>query len=479
MGWGLEGLKGLKGRGAVQETGAGAANAGMPPAAQRAQGRASTDGSLNPEEFSMSRYAAPPIVPPKPLLTPLAAGLVTLLVLGAVLNYVDRQAIGAVSPTLKAEFHLSDQDWGWINSAFSLVYIFSTSLGGAWIDRVGVRKGLTISILVWSLAAAGHAFANSFWSLCFWRMLLALGEGPGAASFLKGVRRLMPPHLRDTGTSLVGAGAAAGALLAPLTVVPLAVHMGWRAAFVVTGGLSLLWLPIWTLLASRRTAGLGPEATVLRSGADHAPTRLNRRSQALWATWLAIFFAVPATVFTNNFLALYLSRTHHLTQLQIGRVLWQPYLATDIGQLTAGACVFLLLRRGWRFLPARRLVITAGFLGSTVLVLMNSAPDAAGAMLYLNLSRLTFQFAYIVLTAYGIEAVDESQTALMSGLMNATFSTCNFVFNPIIGAVADRHGYAPVIVLAAFSPLLGLACWLVLSHRHARHADTQARARAA
>src|SRR6478672_11865140 len=103
--------------------------------------------------------------------TSLQAALVTLLVLSAVLNYIDRQALAMVSPTLKREFQLTDVSWGWVNSSFSLVYLVTAALGGAWIDRVGVRKGLLISTIIWSVAAAGHAFATGFWSLCFWRMM--------------------------------------------------------------------------------------------------------------------------------------------------------------------------------------------------------------------------------------------------------------------------------------------------------------------
>ena len=123
----------------------------------------------------------------------------------------------------------------------------------------------------------------------------------------------------------------------------------------------------------------------------------------------------------------------------------------------------MLLRRGWRFLAARRAVMIAGFLGSTVLLTMLSAPDAGMAMLRLDLSRFLFQTAYTVLLAYGIESVAEGQTGRMHGLMNATFSACNFVFNPLIGGISDRfHNYNPVIVLVGLSPLLGLACWLAL-----------------
>jgi ACS family hexuronate transporter-like MFS transporter len=409
---------------------------------------------------------------PRHQLTGLQAALVALLVLSAILNYIDRQATAAVSPTLKVQFHLNAAQWGWINSSFSLVYIFTSFLGGAWMDRVGVRRGLLLSTIVWSLAAAGHALATGFWSFCLWRGLLAAGEGPGGTALLKGVRRLMPPRLRDTGTALVGAGSIAGAAVAPLIIIPLAVARGWQMAFLVSAAFSLLWLPCWALLAYRPEVNLGPAPAAIGAGSDHAPQRLSLRSGALWATLLAIFFTVPPTVFVQTFLPLYLTETFHLTQAQIARYVWQPFLATDLGQLTGGACAALLLRHGWKFLPARRLIMVVGFLGSTTLLALNSAPDLGSAMLRLNFSRFVFQAAYTMLLVYGIESVAEGQTALKSGLMNATFSACNFVFNPLIGGMADYYrNYQPVIVVVGLSPVLGLACWLFFSSLHARRSE--------
>src|SRR5262249_49726783 len=159
---------------------------------------------------------------------------------------------------------------------------------------------------------------------------------------------------------------------------------------------------------------------------------------------------------------LYLNQQHHLTQAQLALYMWQPFLATDLGQLTGGAAAFLLIRSGWRFLAARRLIMIAGFVGSTVLLTMNAAPGVTGGILRLDLARFSFQAAYTILLVYGIEWVTEEQTARMNGLMNATFSACNFVFNPVIGAMADRfHSFAPVIVMVGLSPLAGLACWLL------------------
>ena len=258
---------------------------------------------------------------------------------------------------------------------------------------------------------------------------------------VQGARRLMPRRLRDTGNGLINAGWAAGALIAPLVVAPIAARHGWEASFVVTGGVCFLWLPLWLVFAYRPGgARLGPQPVALRAGSDHAARPMAWRSYALWATVLAVFFTVPPTVFTNAYVPLYLNEVHGVAQAQVAWYYWQPFLATDVGQITGGLVVYGLLRRGWGFLAARRVVMTVGFVGAVVLLGMNGADTPGRAVAWLDGSRLLFQVGYTVLVAYGIESVAEHQTALMAGLLNATFAACNFVFNPLIGAMADRYG---------------------------------------
>jgi len=396
-------------------------------------------------------------------LSALAASLVGMLILAAVLNYIDRLTTSALAPTLKEEFTLKATEWGWVNSSFALAYIVGSLLGGMWIDRVGVRKGMVASIVLWSLAAMGHAFATGFWSLCFWRMLLALGEGPGIPCMLKGMRRLMPPAQRDMGTGLIFAGGAAGALLAPLCVIPIANLYGWQAGFLVTGGAGLIWAPIWWLLSAKPSLRLGNEAVKLTASSDTPPKPLEWQSLTLWATLLAIFFTVPPTVYANAFLPLHLNTDFGQTQEQMAKYLWQPFLAVDIGQLVGGFAAAWLIKRHWSYLSARRIVMCCGFIGATCILGMNFETDVQRALNWLNASRFCYQAAYTVLLAYGVESVAENQTAFMAGLMNATFSACNFVFSPIIGYLADHHGYRSVILMIGLVPLLGLVCWIVLS----------------
>jgi len=128
-----------------------------------------------------------------------------------------------------------------------------------------------------------------------------------------------------------------------------------------------------------------------------------------------------------------------------------------------------LLARGWTFLASRRLIMLIGFPAASVVVFASSAADPSEALVWLSASRFWFMFAYTVLITYGMEAVDERQTAVMAGLLNGTFGVSNLIFSPLFGGMADRsHSYREVIWMVGIAPLIGLAAWLVLSHLAAR-----------
>jgi hypothetical protein len=194
------------------------------------------------------------------------------------------------------------------------------------------------------------------------------------------------------------------------------------------------------------------------------------QSLGVWATAVCIFFTVPPSVFALSFFPRYLQVTYGLDVKHSAAFQWQPFLALDLGQIAAGLLLTLLLRRHWSFLAARRLIMTSGFTTAAVMVLMTQTHNLTWTMVWLNLSRFTFQFAYVGLLAYGISVVAEREAARMNGFMNAVFGACNLVFAPLIGRIADvfHKDYRPVIWMVGLIPLVGLAGWTVLSALHAR-----------
>ena len=182
--------------------------------------------------------------------------IVGLVFLATLINYIDRLTISVLAPLLTKELNLSNTEFGGIATWFLFAYTISQSLSGKLYDRIGVKRGFTVSIVVWSLAAIAHAFAVGLRSLSAVRFILGLGEAgnwPGAA---KTVSIWFPARQRAFGMAIFNSGAAIGSIIAPPVIVGLTAYFGhWQGTFVVTGALGFLWLILWWLnLRLTRTA---------------------------------------------------------------------------------------------------------------------------------------------------------------------------------------------------------------------------------
>src|SRR5580704_11800299 len=194
------------------------------------------------------------------------------MMLVSLLSYMDRNALAILAPTILHETHLSVQQYGIIIACFSYAYMLGNPLWGHLLDRVGVRRGMTIAVGIWSLASAAHAWATGFWSFAVARALLGAGEGATFPGGLRTVAQTLPPAKRGRGLAVAYSGGSLGAMIAPIIVTPIALLFGWHGMFLATGFFGALWLVLW------RKAG----ATV-DDGMTFSRESLPWRSRALWA----------------------------------------------------------------------------------------------------------------------------------------------------------------------------------------------------
>src|SRR5262252_2083939 len=174
--------------------------------------------------------------------------IIGLVFLATLINYVDRLTISVLAPEIIRDLHLDRFQYGSIATWFLVAYTISQALSGKLYDRVGTRRGFSISILVWSLAAMAHSVARGLFSLSLFRFLLGLGEAgnwPGAA---KTVAEWFPVRQRALGLGIFNSGAAIGSIVAPPLIVWLQIRYGWQVTFIVTGLLGLLWLGLWLVI---------------------------------------------------------------------------------------------------------------------------------------------------------------------------------------------------------------------------------------
>jgi len=330
------------------------------------------------------------------------AGVLFLL---SVINYVDRQTLSILVPTIQADLELSDQQYGNIVSLFLAAYTVSYLVSGRLVDALGARLGLALFAGFWSLAQMATGLANSVLTLGACRFLLGLGEAGGYTASPKIVAEWFPPKDRGLAVGLYGSGAAIGATLAPLLVVGVAAQFGWRSAFVVTGVLGLLLAGAWylwyrepgelaclteeereTILAARHAEAVAAPAQPL---SEWFRWRAILTNPGIWALMVARLLTDPVWYFFQFWMPKYLHTERHFTQGELASM-WLIFVAADVGFFVSGIVAGALIRRG----QAPRTVRLRVMLGSAVLVPL--APFIAGA----STSAGVFGLAMVVVLAH-------------------------------------------------------------------------------
>ncbi|MCA1624717.1 MAG: MFS transporter, partial [Acidobacteria bacterium] len=171
-----------------------------------------------------------------------------LLFFATTINYVDRQVLGILATPLQKELGWSESDYGFIATAFTGAYAVGLVVVGRLMDWLGTRKGFSLAIIFWSLAAMGHAFARSAFGFGVARFALGLGEAGNFPAAVKTTAEWFPKRERALATGIFNSGSNVGAIVAPLTVPWIAINYGWQWAFIITGATGFIWLIFWLLL---------------------------------------------------------------------------------------------------------------------------------------------------------------------------------------------------------------------------------------
>ncbi len=290
-----------------------------------------------------------------------------LLFVVTTINYVDRQVLGILAPTLQRELHWSESQYGDVVSWFSLVYAFGFLAAGRVLDRVGVRRGFAVAIVAWSVAAIGHAFARTTAGFSVARALLGLGESANFPGAIKTVAEWFPKRERALATGIFNAGTNTGAIVTPLVVPWIALTWGWRWAFIVTGSLGFLWLALW--LAVYRAPETHPrvspgELAHIRSDPDEAAqfavpwTRLLGLRQT-WAFAVGKLLADPIWWFYLYWLPKFLDSKYGIKLAQVALPLIVVYVVADVGSVGGGWLSSALIKRGWTVNRARKTAMLA------------------------------------------------------------------------------------------------------------------------
>jgi MFS transporter, ACS family, hexuronate transporter len=396
-----------------------------------------------------------------------------LLFFATTINYMDRQVLGILAPTLQHIIGWNELQYAYIVTAFQAAYALGLLVVGGIIDRVGTRIGYAIAISIWSLSAMGHALANSIFGFGVARFVLGLGESGNFPAAIKTVAEWFPKKERALATGIFNAGANVGAIVAPLTVPWITIHLGWRWAFLFTGIFSATWLVTW--LVSYRPPEKHPrlskeELSYIRCDEPEniVPipwTKLLCHRQT-WAFTVAKFMTDPIWWFYLFWVPKFLNAKHGLSLAQIGLPLVAIYVMADIGSVAGGYLSSFFLKHGW---PVNRSRKTAMLICACSVVPIVFASTVAGtwsAVVLLGLATAAHQGFSANLFTIASDMFPRRAVASVVGIGGfggAVGGMCIATFTGFLLQLTGR--YLPVFILAGSAYLLALAVIHLLSPR--------------
>ncbi|MFO0555778.1 MAG: MFS transporter [Polyangiaceae bacterium] len=388
----------------------------------------------------------------------LLAGAATLTM---AVSYFDRQTLASLAPKVTADLGISNEQYGWLVSAFSVAYLVGSPLSGRFVDRFGGRRVLLGAVLVWTIVAALHARASGFVMLLALRVALGFAESPSFPGAVQTVHRALPLESRARGVGLLFTGSSIGALIAPLATSAIEHRAGWRYAFLVTAFAGLVWVPMWLLVTSRPSARAALDVDVQDASQPTAPKTPFLevlKNPAVLRAAIVVLASAPMVGFVLNWSAKYLTAVEGIAQADMGRYLWVPPLLFDIGSVAFGHFASIHVSRH-RKLPSHLFILAACLASTLPLLLVVHGPYARMAVAGVAIGGVAGLFA--MFTSDMISRVPRGAVSAAGGITAAAQSLVYIIANPIVGKVVDStHSYSGPIVGLALPVIPGVLVFL-------------------
>ena len=376
--------------------------------------------------------------------------VLSAFVLSTAINYLDRQTLATLAPLVRAEFHLSNAEYGLILAVFSIAYAACAPFAGMLIDRIGLDRAIGMAVGVWSCAGIATGFTRGLGGLLGCRGVLGMSEAAGIPAAGKAIHGYLLPAERALGNAWNQAGVSLGLILAPPVATWIAMRYGWRQAFVISGSLGLIWIPLWNLTARKA------EPRPLGSG---SPSTLNDllRSRRLWGLLAANALNMSVYSLWTNWTTLYLVERHRLPLAEANWYAVVPPLIGALGGFGGGWLSLKWMRTGVPAVAARTRVCLAGALLAMPTALIPLLPTAAWTAAGISLSILAVSAVSVNVYTIPLDIFGGARAAFAVSMLVASYGAAQALISPAIGAVVDAHGYGPVCVVAAGLPMAAYA----------------------
>jgi ACS family hexuronate transporter-like MFS transporter len=406
-----------------------------------------------------------------------------LLFFAATINYIDRQIVGILKPTLQAEFGWSEIDYADIVFAFQLAYAIAFLFAGRMMDWLGTKTGFTIAIVIWSLAAMAHAeapvfgpyaatilaafgltYSASVAGFIFARLALGFGEAGNFPAAIKVVAEWFPKSERAFATGLFNSGTNIGALLTPAIVPFIAINWGWYWAFIITGLVGFAWLFFWLPLysAPENHPRVSPaELAYIRSDPPDPPVKIPwvrlLRYRQTWAFALGKFLTDPVWWLYLFWIPDFLNRNYQIDLRTVGPPLMAIYLIADVGSIGGGWLSSFFLKRGWTANAGRKVAMLVCAVSVLPMVFAAGASHLWIAVGLVGLAAAAHQGWSANLFTLTTDMFPRHAIGSVVGLGGFAGAVGGMLIAKVTGYILDASGsYVPIFFIAAFAYLAAL-----------------------
>jgi ACS family hexuronate transporter-like MFS transporter len=401
-----------------------------------------------------------------------------VLFLSTVINYIDRQTLNVLAPHIKSEFGWDNTTFAFLIVSFRAAYSIGQTLAGRFLDVIGVRKGLTLTVAFYSVSAMLASLATGLRSFCFFRFLLGLGEAANWPGATKTVSEWFPRQESGWAVALFDSGSAIGGAVAPFIVFWAYYHFhSWRPVFLVTGVLGLLWIPLFRMLyrkpEEQPRLSAAERETILRHRADTSPVsgqerwsyRKLLRLPETWGVILSKSLTDPVWFFITDWFAIYLVSKGYRPEESL-LAFWVPFLAADIGNFVGGGLSSYLIRRGWPVERSRKVVAAICGVAMSLISVAAFLNSLSWLVVVFAISTLAYAGFSTIILALPTDLFPTGSVATVSGMSGTGAGIFTIVASLLTGVVADRYSFRPVLLGASLAPLIAIAVvWILVPQK--------------
>ncbi|MDB4714757.1 MFS transporter [Flavobacteriaceae bacterium] len=406
--------------------------------------------------------------------------IIILIFIATVINYIDRTAFALLWPEMGKDLGMDNSDYAIMLNVFMATYAAGKFLSGKLYDKIGTRLGFVVSIVVWSLASAFHAFARGLISLSVVRALLGLGEAGNWPGAVKSNGEWFPVKERAIAQGIFNSGASIGNVIAPFVIVFLYANFGWKTTYIILGAVGLLWVIPWLFLnksAPEKHPWVTQEERDLiladRIDKDEQTSDVKTKSLSVgqilsykqsWGVLMCRFFIEPIWWFFAGWMPIYLNKTFELSIEQIAGTMWISYLMAAAGSIVGGWFSGFLMKSKSVDSSRKITIATGGLLVFIGFVSIIQFVGENNFMTFIYLAGLVlfgFQFAIGNVQTISSDLFRGPSVGTLAGLAGTIAAVSPMIMNWFIGRITTES-YTPAFIAITVSVILGVLSIFVL-----------------